>query len=225
MWLARRTTRPSPPRRPAVRPTRWFACPSRLVWRRAAAHALAAAVFALAAVPAWAWPDIPQAEDQFFQLVNDDRVANGVAPVGRDDRLMAIARWRSEDMVARNYYSHTIPAGACFGGICYSTDIDVFKVLDDQGIQWWGAGENVTGPGGPEEQIVANAEASLMGSPAHRANILNPDWTHAGVGIAQGADGRTLFTQLFITAPPGSVPTPLPTATRSGPRGRRRAPR
>jgi uncharacterized protein YkwD len=33
--------------------------------------------------------------------------------------------------------------------------------------------------------------------PNHRANILNPDYTHVGVGIAKGADGMFYITQEF----------------------------
>jgi uncharacterized protein YkwD len=37
-----------------------------------------------------------------------------------------------------------------------------------------------------------------MISDKHRANILNGEFTHAGVGIARAADGRVFFTQVFM---------------------------
>jgi uncharacterized protein YkwD len=44
-------------------------------------------------------------------------------------------------------------------------------------------------------------ENGFMGSPGHRANILNPEMTHVGIGVAAGqAVGGTVplfFTQLF----------------------------
>lgn len=38
-----------------------------------------------------------------------------------------------------------------------------------------------------------------MGSPGHRANLLNPGYTLIGVGAAQGADGRWYAAQVFGT--------------------------
>jgi uncharacterized protein YkwD len=37
-----------------------------------------------------------------------------------------------------------------------------------------------------------------MNSEGHRANILNPDFTHIGIGYVQGGDYGTYWTQLFI---------------------------
>jgi uncharacterized protein YkwD len=37
-----------------------------------------------------------------------------------------------------------------------------------------------------------------MKSDKHRANILNGEFTHAGLGVARGADGRIYFTQVFM---------------------------
>jgi uncharacterized protein YkwD len=35
----------------------------------------------------------------------------------------------------------------------------------------------------------------------HRANILNPDFTHVGVGILRGPDGMFYITQEFVQKP------------------------
>ena len=35
----------------------------------------------------------------------------------------------------------------------------------------------------------------------HRGNILNPIWTHAGIGIAYNPDGSLVVSQNFISAP------------------------
>jgi uncharacterized protein YkwD len=52
--------------------------------------------------------------------------------------------------------------------------------------------------GDPERQAEAGEFAvdSLMDSPGHRRNILEPRWTHGGMGAAQGPDGFALV-QLF----------------------------
>ena len=128
---------------------------------------------------------IPGFEAHFFDLMNADRVANGLAPLAFDPALASIARWRSDDMASRGYFSHDI------GGY------QVFAVLKEQGISYQVAGENLAFNTYAPDTTVPAAEQALMNSPSHRANILRPDYTHAGVGIAIGADGRYLYTQLF----------------------------
>jgi len=53
---------------------------------------------------------------------------------------------------------------------------------------------------------IGEAEAGLMNSPGHRANLLSSSATHVGIGIELGeqvADRRELFvTQVFIRVPP-----------------------
>ncbi|HCS73242.1 MAG TPA: hypothetical protein DIW17_05115, partial [Clostridiales bacterium] len=51
------------------------------------------------------------------------------------------------------------------------------------------AGENIAKHGSVE-----SAHAGLMNSDGHRKNILNPSFTHIGIGIV---DNR-YFTQMFI---------------------------
>jgi uncharacterized protein YkwD len=128
---------------------------------------------------------IPGFEAHFFDLMNADRAAHGLAPLAHDPALGSIARWRSEDMATRGYFSHDI------GGY------QVFTVLKEQGVAYRVAGENLAFNTYAPDATVSAAEQALMNSPSHRANILREDYTHAGVGIAVGPDGRYLYTQLF----------------------------
>ena len=127
-------------------------------------------------------------ETAAIDLLNADRVANGLAPLEFDPSLATIARWRSEDMAMRGYFSHDI------GGY------QVFQVLRDQGVSYRVAGENLAYNYYSPEETARRAEIALMDSPSHRANILRADYTHVGVGVAQAPDGRYLFTQLFKKA-------------------------
>ena len=88
-------------------------------------------------------------------------------------------------MVARNYFSHDI------GGY------QVFSVLQDKGIEYRVAGENLAYNYAPPVTAVAEAEVAFMSSPSHRANILRTDYTHIGVGMTIGSGGKVVFTQLF----------------------------
>ena len=48
------------------------------------------------------------AEATLWQLLNGARVNNGMAPLQQHSTLIGLARWRSSDMLAQNYFSHTI---------------------------------------------------------------------------------------------------------------------
>ena len=127
-------------------------------------------------------------ETAAIDLMNADRIANGLSPLEFDPSLATVARWRSEDMAARGYFSHDI------GGY------QVFQVLRDQGVTYRVAGENLAYNYYSSEETAARAERALMESPSHRDNILRSDYTHIGIGVAQAPDGRFLFTQLFKRA-------------------------
>ena len=140
-------------------------------------------------------PDPAAYEMAVFHLVNADRAASGLAPLSLDPSLVAIARWRSADMAALGYFGHAI------GGV--SGDF-VFRVLDEQSVTYRVAGENLARTYAPLDESAALVEVALMESPTHRANILLPDFTHLGVGVATAPDGRTLYTQLFRQELPSS---------------------
>lgn len=58
-----------------------------------------------------------------------------------------------------------------------------------------GVGENVAFGNVTPEQLVA----MWMGSTGHRANILNPAFTHLGVGDVTTSTGRVYGVQVFVT--------------------------
>ncbi len=151
-----------------------------------AATSLGAVTPAIAAPPTSF--DVGAAESQFLDLINADRAAYGLPPLHPDPRLMEVARWRSEDMVARNFFSHDI------GGF------NVYQVLKERQIPFRLAGENIAYNTFDESETVAVAQASLMQSPGHRANILRPEFNLVGVGIATGPGRKTIFTQIFIAS-------------------------
>jgi len=184
------------------------------------AGGLATISLLVAALLAWApavtagWNQ-SAAEATLWQLTNGDRVNNGVRPIQQHSTLVTIARWRSKDMIVHNYFSHNIPAcGGCL----------VFHYYDLNGLNYAWAGENIgwnSGYSDPDSAVAVNN--AFMGSSEHRGNILNPVWTHGGVG-AYGADNITwqgklrsprMYTELFMQArsaapPPPPAPKPAP---------------
>ncbi|MCM3721351.1 CAP domain-containing protein [Solibacillus isronensis] len=119
-------------------------------------------------------------EEKVVALTNAERAKNGLSALQIDHPLMAAAREKSQDMKDKNYFSHTSPT--------FGSPFDRLKAL---GIAYKSAGENIAkGQKSPEEVVQA-----WMNSEGHRANILNKDFTHIGVGYVQ--DGN-IWTQQFI---------------------------
>jgi uncharacterized protein YkwD len=61
------------------------------------------------------------------------------------------------------------------------------------GVTYRYAGENLAGA-----PSVERAHSGLMNSPGHRANILNPNFTHIGIGALNVGPYGMMFTQMFV---------------------------
>ncbi|MGW4073457.1 CAP domain-containing protein [Streptomyces asiaticus] len=134
----------------------------------------------------WARPFTPDGllrlASEVIALTNAERVAARLAPLSPDPRLTAAAQAHSDDMVARDFYSHTGPEGH-----------QPWDRARAAGATHRGIGENIAcGQRSPEEVV-----RGWMNSPGHRANILKPDFTHIGVGHATGSRAGTYWTQVF----------------------------
>jgi len=133
-------------------------------------------------------PVIPSAtlltadEQNMVDMINQERIAAGVNPVKVDLRLVAVGRAKTNDMKVNSYFSHTSPT--------YGSP---WAMMQQVGITVRWAGENISG-----NKSVAGSMAALMLSPGHRANILDPRFTHVGVGIAYGSAYSNLYVQEFL---------------------------
>jgi len=121
-------------------------------------------------------------EKQMLDLVNKERVEVGLAPLKMDAKLVDVARLKSQDMIDKNYFSHTSPT---YG--------DPFAMMKDYGVEYSMAGENLAG-----NSSLPGAHEALMNSPGHRANILKPEFTHVGIGVVKGGPYGMMITQMFI---------------------------
>jgi hypothetical protein len=129
----------------------------------------------------------PNLERDLVALTNVDRTSNGLGAVVEELRLLEIARERSDDMLNRNYFSHEIPP----------SQQKVFALLDQRGVDFEMAGENLAWNNAAEAGTVQRAQTDFMNSPTHRANVLRAAFTHIGAGAIRGPD-RTMFTVLFM---------------------------
>lgn len=121
-------------------------------------------------------------ESKMVNLVNQARTEQGVKPLSVNSQLVTLARRKSQDMVDKNYFSHTSPT--------YGSPFDMMK---NAGVKYSTAGENIAGAATTE-----SAHQNLMNSPGHRANILNSSFTQIGIGIVSGSLYGKIFTQMFI---------------------------
>lgn len=179
---------------------------------------VATSVFSLAtpsATLAWdAGAPSSSSEKDLIAMTNRSRAAAGLKALRVDSTLTSVARWRSKDMILRDYFSHDIPG---YGG--------VFKKLDEKGYCYKVAGENLGWNTYPDDLATAAVHQAFMKSSGHRANILGKSWDVIGVGSYKSSDGKKMWTVLFAdkcgstvaaaprpTAKPTPRPTPRPTA-------------
>lgn len=125
-------------------------------------------------------------ERRAFDLVNAERVRNGLKPFVWDGSLCRVSRMHSEKMARQNFFSHIAPDGA-----------DPVGRLRAGGIVYKSLGENLAFNQGANDPVTL-AVNQWMNSPKHRGNIMRENFTHSAIGIARSADGGVYLTQVFI---------------------------
>lgn len=121
-------------------------------------------------------------EQEVVNLVNNEREKHKLQPLVIDSKVSKLARQKSEDMRDNNYYDHTSPT---YGKPC--------DHMRKEKVKFGYCGENIAA-GQKTPQDVMGA---WMNSEGHRENILNPNYTHIGVGYAEGGHYETYWTQQF----------------------------
>jgi uncharacterized protein YkwD len=161
-----------------------------------------------ARVAAWSSGTFSSAsERELIALTNRSRASAGLRSLRVDSTLTSVARWRSKDMIERDYFSHQIPGYGM-----------VFKKLDAIGYCYHVAGENIGWNTYPDDDATAAIHQMFMDSSGHRANILGKAWDVIGVGAYKGSDGKKMWTVLFAdkcgstasTSKPKAAPKPTP---------------
>lgn len=158
----------------------------------------------LQAVPpqAEASQDMKALEELMFQLINRARQAHLPGWLGNTrlkwhNGLAAVSRGHSADMLKRHYVEHDSPEG-----------VSAANRIERFGIRFIACGENigvVYGLNSHGRQGIYDIHNAFMNQPRkltnHRGNVLNPIWTHVGVGGAYQPEGTLIMTQNFISAP------------------------
>ncbi len=122
---------------------------------------------------------------EVVRLVNVERSKEGLSPLGTFDSLTQAAQIRAPEVGV--LFSHDRPDGtSCF------TALD--QTGAKKGAYTWG--ENIAAGNATAAETVEQ----WMNSPGHRANILNPKYTHIGVGYCYDATStyRHNWVQMFV---------------------------
>lgn len=124
--------------------------------------------------PSTVCPSFNQAfEARVLELINQERAKLALPALKAQSQLAAAARTHSAEMGCNNYFSHT--------GLNGST---VASRIEQQGYKWSWVGENIAGGSNTPEAVVQQ----WMNSAPHKANILSPNFTDAGVGYAYASN-------------------------------------
>ena len=121
-------------------------------------------------------------EKEVFDLINKQRIQNGLSPLKENSELQRVARIKAQDMVNNNYFSHTSPT--------YGSPFDMMKSFK---ISYNTAGENIAGNSSNSDAVTA-----WMNSPGHRANILNSSFNQTGIGVVKESKYGKIYVQMFI---------------------------
>ncbi|MCE5329207.1 CAP domain-containing protein [bacterium] len=124
-------------------------------------------------------------ENTIAALINNTRAANGLNALSSDDLLNNIANLRSQDMMARNYFSHYTPENT-----------NVFDLMRANGVGFRYGGENLAQSSPASAGTVEGFLNAWLNSPTHRDNILGSHYTKIGVSMIE-IDSRRVLTTVF----------------------------
>ncbi|RDI95754.1 CAP domain-containing protein [Meiothermus sp. QL-1] len=129
-------------------------------------------------------------ELEVLRRTNEARQAQGLGPLVWDALAHRAALHHAQDMLKRNYFAHRSPEGQ-----------GPAERLQRAGVLEVAVGENLAQFAGyPEAEVPRRALEGWLESPGHRANLLNPRFTHLGVGLVREGR-RVVVVQNFVARP------------------------
>ncbi len=160
-------------------------------------------------------PDISiyDLEYEIHELVNTERVKQGLPSLAYDDALADIARDHSNDMATYNFFSHNnlngqdptdraiaagYPVYKDYGNGVYSEGIaeNIYQNWLYDGLSYYNENEPIY-KWSTQSEIASSTVNGWMNSPGHRANILDSSYDKEGIGVSITADYKVYVTQDF----------------------------
>jgi uncharacterized protein YkwD len=187
-------TQPSPVLRRALTPSRlphpritWFTIITLIAVAGAALAALGSPTTA-AARPQDAAPTrtLSSGETALLNRITAARRAAGLPALTLDNRLIDLARSRSNDMAIRGYFDHYTPDGKSF-----------LDMMRGQRIPFRMAGEIIAQNNYGAAQTAEQAYLAYKNSTEHNRIILRSNWRSVGLGQAVDRNGMYYYTVIF----------------------------
>ena len=122
-------------------------------------------------------------KNELLTLINNARKEANLSALSSDKSLSDAAQIKSDDMVKNNYFSNT---SKTYGS--------PFKLMQDLGISYNTAGENIAG-----NSSIQKAFDSWMNSDTHRKNILSTSYNYIGIGITDSKTYGKIICVMFIS--------------------------
>jgi uncharacterized protein YkwD len=134
---------------------------------------------------------IAAAEKSVLTLTNRRRAAADLVSLRWDTRLADLARERAAYMAETGEFSHTEANGT-----------DVFDMIADAGIRWYGAGEIIAwNTAAALDYSAAFAVQGWMGSSTHRAIVMSKGYNYVGFGLAISQSGKRYWAGVYLKGP------------------------
>lgn len=121
-------------------------------------------------------------EKEVFDLVNQQRINNGLSALKVDSEVQRVAKIKAQDMVSNNYFSHNSPT--------YGSPFDM---LNGFKVSYKTAAENIAG-----NSSNSSAVNAWMNSAGHKANILNSSYQGTGIGVVSSPNYGKIYVQMFV---------------------------
>jgi len=121
-------------------------------------------------------------EKEVFNLINQQRINNGLSALKVDAEVQRVAKIKAQDMVTNNYFAHESPT--------YGSPFDM---LNSFKVSYRTAGENIAGNSSNSAAVTA-----WMNSSGHKANILNSNYNYTGIGVVSSPKYGKVYVQMFI---------------------------
>jgi uncharacterized protein YkwD len=111
-------------------------------------------------------PEVQLDTANLHALINQQRVSAKIKPLTVSDKLVDSATAKCQDMLKKNYYTHSAPDGTPYTNFI-KAQVPAFKL----------SGENLGAGYTDVNQLISD----WMQSPQHKANILNAKFTTEGI--------------------------------------------
>jgi len=125
--------------------------------------------------------------ENIIQLVNKERISQGLNSIIENSVLSQAAENKINDMIKNDYFAHTSPSG-----------VSPWHWIENSGYDYKYAGENLA----INFTTAESQHKAWMESETHRKNILNPSYQEIGIAVAKGkvnGSFATIVVQFFGT--------------------------